>query len=133
MKFGDIDQGDLSREIEALEREWMSAWLNRDIQTCRNILDDSFILTSATGILVDKSEWLEKAAGLFSATEFIWISISVRKIADTVAIAHTKSNQVATIGDKDWSGVFLMTDVWVKRADGWKVVARQGLGPMTGS
>ena len=111
----------------------MGAWLNRDIETCRNILDDGFILTSATGILVDKTEWLDKAAGAFSATEFTWLSITVRRIADTVAVAHVKSSQVAKIGERDWSGVFLMTDVWVKRIDGWKVTARQGLGPLAPS
>lgn len=131
MNFRDIDRGDMSRDVEALERAWMGAWLSRDIETCRNILDDSFILTSATGILIDKTQWLEKAAGAFSGTEFTWLSITVRKIADTVAVVHIKSSQVATVGDMDWSGVFLMTDVWVKRADGWKVTARQGLGPLS--
>ena len=130
MNLRDVDHGDMARDVEALERAWMDAWVNRNTETCRNILDDSFILTSASGVLLDKTQWLEKAAGAFSATEFTWLSITVRKIADTVAVAHLKSSQVASIGDKNWSGVFLMTDVWVKRADGWKVIARQGLGPL---
>ncbi len=130
MIFPDIDSGEVAREVEALERAWMRAWLERDIETCRNILDENFILTSATGVLIDKAEWLDKATGAFSATEFTWLSIAVRRITDTVAVAHVKSRQVATIGSADWSGIFLMTDVWVKRADGWKVTARQGLGPL---
>lgn len=132
MQFLDVDHGEMAAEVEALERAWMGAWLNKDIETCRRILDDSFILTSATGVLIDKSEWLENAAGAISATEFTWLSITVRRITDTVAVAHTMSSQIATFAGRDWSGVFLITDVWVKRADGWRVTARQGLGPLAG-
>lgn len=117
-------------EIEAAERAWMKAWLEKDIETCRDILDDGFVLTSATGVLMNKSEWLEKAKDAFSATEFTWLSIAVRPLADSVAVAHVKSSQTATVNGNDWSGIFLMTDVWVKRDSRWRVTARQGLGPL---
>jgi ketosteroid isomerase-like protein len=130
MDFPDADHGDTGKEVEAAERAWMSAWLNKDIQTCNEILDDGFVLTSATGVLMRKPEWLDKATGAFAATEFSWLSIIVRTIAPDVAVAHVKSSQTATVHGKDWSGVFLMTDVWVKRAGKWRVAARQGLGPL---
>jgi hypothetical protein len=79
---------------------------------------------------MSKSEWLEKAMGAFAATEFRWLSILVRKIAPDVAVAHGKSSQTATVDGKDWSGIFLVTDVWVKRSGRWRVTARQGLGPL---
>ena len=75
MDFSPVDQTDTAKEIEAEERAWMAAWLEKDIQTCSEILDEGFILTSATGILMDKSEWLDKASGAFAATEFRWLSI----------------------------------------------------------
>ncbi len=130
MKFSDVDRGEVANEVEAAERAWMKAWLAKDIESCRIILDESFVLTSGTGVLMDKSEWLDKATGAFAASEFNWLSIVVRKIANDVAVAHIKSSQVATVHGKDWSGVFLMTDVWVKRNSGWKIAARQGLGPL---
>ena len=130
MNFSDIDQGEIAKDVEEAERAWMNAWLSKDIDSCRAILDESFVLTSATGVLMDKAEWLDKATGAFAATEFNWLSIVVRKISENVAVAHVKSSQVATVQGKDWSGVFLMTDVWVRRDSGWKVAARQGLGPL---
>ena len=130
MDFPDMDLGETAKEVEAAERAWMDAWLHRDNETCSEILDEGFVLTSATGVLMGKAEWLDKAAGAFSGSEFNWLSIIVRKIAPDVAVAHVKSSQVATIQGKDWSGVFLMTDVWVKRAGRWRVTARQGLGPL---
>ncbi len=130
MDFPDADHGEVGLEVEAAEKAWMNAWLKKDIQLCNDILDDSFVLTSATGVLIRKPEWLEKATGAFAATEFNWLSIVVRNIASDVAIAHVKSSQVATVYGKDWSGVFLMTDVWVRRDGKCRVVARQGLGPL---
>lgn len=130
MDFPDADHGELEKEVVAAEKAWMNAWLKKDIQICGDILDDSFVLTSATGVLVSKQEWLEKAAGAFAATEFSWLSIVVRNIVPDVAIVHVKSSQAATVYGKDWSGVFLMTDVWVRRAGKWRVTARQGLGPL---
>ena len=131
MDFSPVDQTDTAKEVEAAERAWMAAWLEKDIQTCSEILDEGFILTSATGVLMGKSEWLNKASGAFAATEFRWLSIVVRQIAPDVAVAHVKSSQTATVHGKDWSGVFLMTDVWVRRAGRWRVTARQGLGPLS--
>ena len=130
MDFPDVDLGETGKEVEAAERAWMNAWLNKDTQTCRELLEEGFVLTSATGVLMRKPEWLDKATGAFAATEFSWLSIIVRTIAPDVAVAHVKSSQTATVHGKDWSGVFLMTDVWVKRAGKWRVTARQGLGPL---
>ena len=130
MDFPDADCGEIGKEVEAAERAWMDAWLGKNIQACDAILDENFVLTSATGVLIRKPEWLDKAAGAIAATEFNWLSIVVRTIALDVAVAHVKSSQTATFHGKDWSGVFLMTDVWVKRAGRWRVTARQGLGPL---
>lgn len=130
MDFPDADHGVIGKEVEAAERAWMDAWLGKNIQACDAILDDNFVLTSATGVLIGKPEWLDKAAGAIAATEFSWLSIVVRVVAPDVAVAHVRSSQTATFYGKDWSGVFLMTDVWVKRAGNWRVTARQGLGPL---
>ena len=130
MDISGADHDETGKEVEAAERAWMSAWLDKDIPTCNDILDEDFVLTSATGVLMRKREWLENATGAFAATEFRWLSILVRQIAPDVAVAHLKSTQTATVHGKDWSGIFLMTDVWVKRAGKWRVTARQGLGPL---
>ena len=66
MDFPDVDLGETAKEVEAAERAWMEAWLHRDIETCNEILDEGFVLTSATGVLMGKAEWLEKATGAFS-------------------------------------------------------------------
>ena len=115
--------------ITNLEKEWMQAWLNKDMVTCARILSDDFILSSARGMLVTKSEWLESAKELIAGEEFIWDEIKVRLYGNT-AVVNSKTRQKAKVGSQDWSGAFLLTDVWVFQNNNWQVVTRHGTGPL---
>jgi ketosteroid isomerase-like protein len=121
-------QSGLEAELTDLEREWMDAWILKDLGVCNRILADDFILTSARGTLMSKADWL---AGIevFDCTSFVWDAITVRPFGD-VAIVHSRTRQVAAVAGHDWSGEFLLTDVWVRRDDQWQVVSRHGSGPL---
>ena len=116
-------------ELPKLEREWMSAWMSKDIETCDRILDDEFLLSSARGMLMPKAGWLVNAKGQFNCESFEWLEILVRPF-DHFAIVHSRTRQRASVGAQDWSGVFMLTDVWVVRGDAWRVVSRHGTGPL---
>ena len=118
-------------EIELLERKWMQAWVEGDMDTCASILGDDFVLTSARGVLMPKEAWLANAASVFKCTAFEWQELVVRPFGD-VTVVHGRSRQDASVGGQDWSGVFLTTDVWVRREGTWRVVARHGTGPIAG-
>ena len=116
-------------EIPLLEQAWMAAWVGKDRATCERLLADDFLLTSARGSLMSKSEWLAGAMGPFTCSSFHWEQIHVRPFGD-VAIVHGRSKQEATVAGQDWSGVFLVTDVWLMRDGRWQVVSRHGTGPI---
>ena len=118
-------------DIQALERQWMQAWVDNDLATCAAILADDFLLTSARGVLMSKDAWLANAGSVFKSTAFEWLELVVRPFGD-VAVVHGRSRQQASVGGQDWSGVFLTTDVWVRRDNTWQVVARHGTGPLPG-
>lgn len=120
---------DAETKLPALERSWMDAWQKKDRATCERILGDDFLLTSARGILMSKKEWLDAAMGPFVCDDFAWEEIKVRSFGD-VAIVHARARQQASVEGKDWSGVFLLTDVWVFRHGAWQVVSRHGTGPL---
>ncbi len=107
-----------------LETKWMNAWKNKDVETVREILADDFTLTSSlsTGALVDKEDWIAKLA-IYNCTEFRFDKIKVRVYGNT-SVVNTWFHQEATANGKDWSGDFLITDVWVKKDENWQVVAR---------
>jgi len=120
---------DPATALPRLEARWMQAWLDRDRATCEAILGDDFQLTSARGVLIDKPAWLDAAMGPIRGTSFTWDDVRVRPFGD-VAIVHARTRQQASVGDQDWSGVFLVTDVWVLRDGRWQVVSRHGTGPL---
>jgi ketosteroid isomerase-like protein len=42
------------------------------------------------------------------------------------AIAFTSQNEISTYGDRDLSGHYHYTDVWIKKNGRWQVVASHG-------
>jgi len=120
---------DPMKELPKLEREWMNAWIAKDLAVCERILDDEFLLSSARGMYMKKSDWLTGAMGPFNCTAFEWQQVLVRPFG-TTAIVHSITDQKASVGAQDWSGVFMLTDVWVLRGTEWKVVSRHGTGPL---
>ena len=116
-------------DLPRLERDWMNAWITKDRATCEEILDPEFLLSSARGMLIRKPEWLAGAMSTFSCKEFEWKEVLVRPFGH-VALVHSTTRQVASVGDQDWSGVFMLTDAWVLRGNRWRVVSRHGTGPL---
>lgn len=116
-------------ELPELERAWMNAWIAKDRDTCGRILDQDFLLSSARGVLMKKPEWLAGAMAHFNCQAFEWLEVLVRPFGNA-AIVHSRIRQRASVGTQDWSGVFMLTDVWVLRGSEWKVVSRHGTGPL---
>jgi ketosteroid isomerase-like protein len=121
---------DAERDLPDLERAWMEAWRLKDLATCASLLADDFLLTSARGVYMSKSQWLEGAMGLFVCEAFEWEEIRVRAFGD-VGIVHARARQRAHVGGQDWSGLFLLTDAWAYRGGKWQVVSRHGTGPLS--
>lgn len=107
-----------------LEKKWMEGWKNKDLETCSKILADEFTLTSSlsSGDLMTKEQWLS-ALSRYNCTDFRFDKVKVRTYNDT-AIVNSWFNQIADVSGKDWSGNFLITDVWIKKNGDWQVVAR---------
>ena len=115
----------VNQQFLELETKWMNAWKNKDEKTAREIVSDDFTLTSSlsTGALVDKAGWIEKAIHNYDCKDFRFDKIETR-VYENTAVVNSWFHQDATANGKDWSGDFLLTDVWVKKNGEWKVVAR---------
>jgi uncharacterized protein (TIGR02246 family) len=123
---------DEEREITELSIDWMNAWINSDAATLEGILAEDFTLTSSrsTGELVSRKMWLDMAATEIIGKSFAYDDIKVRVYGDA-AVMNSVATQEATAFGQNWSGKFLLTDVWVRRDGRWKVVTRHGSRPMT--
>ena len=127
-----VMDGPATSTVPALERAWMEAWRTRDRPTCERLLVADFQLTSARGGIMSRDTWLANAFGSFECESLEWEEIVVRPLgaAEDVALIHARVRQEARAQGQDWSGVFLLSDVWVRGPRGWQVVARHGTGPL---
>jgi steroid delta-isomerase-like uncharacterized protein len=121
-------KSDAASAVEEREREWMDAWCRDDRHAAAEILAEDFLLTSARGVFLTKSEWLA-ALEQFKCSAFEWLEIRVRTYGH-VSVVNARTRQEATVSGSDWSGIFLLTDVWVHDGKQWRVVARHGTGPV---
>ena len=124
-----MDSTAVAAIIEAREKEWMQAWMDKDEAKFNDILAEDFLLGSSRGLWMNKSQWIEGAVGPFTCTDFRWKEIKVR-VYESVAVVNAITSQTANVGKEDWSGQFMVTDVWVKTNGKWQVVSRHGTGPL---
>jgi len=111
-----------------LQNDWMDAWRRSDNARLEEILAPEFTLTSArTDQIVDRSEWLRMLPGVRNES-FEYSGFRIDVFGDA-AVVRSRMTQVATVGDQRWDGTFVLTDVWIRRAGRWQVVARHSSMP----
>ena len=119
-------------EIEQLERRFMDAVRARDMDTLDELLGERFTLTTGRpGAEVrGRAEWLDvtRDSYVIEAWEFEWLEVDHYGAA---AVARSRYRQRGRMGDDDRTQPFLMTDVWVRQDDGWRLVTRH-ITPLAG-
>lgn len=121
----------VEQELVKLENEWARAWQLPDPAALESLLADDFTLTStrSKGELVNKRQYIDSTLKLVRGESYSFEKLQVRIYGDT-AVINAHFQQVATFAGSDWSGDFLLTDVWVKRGGRWQVVARHSSRPL---
>ena len=119
---------DDERVLIELQNEWMAAWQRLDYGRLEDILAPEFTLTSArTDQLVDRAEWL-RLLDTTRGESFEYSDFHIQ-VFDDAAVVKSRLSQVATVGGKPWNATFMLTDVWIRRAGRWQVVARHSSAP----
>jgi ketosteroid isomerase-like protein len=118
-------EGGTRDEIEALERRFMDAVRDRDLETLDGMLGERFTLTTgrAGAEVRDRAEWLQvtRDSYVIDSYEFEWLEID--RYGDA-AVARSRYQQRGRMGEQDRSQPFLMTDVWVRIDGSWRLVSR---------
>ena len=120
----------VEQELVKLENEWARAWQLPDPAALEGIIADDFTLTSSRskGEVTNKRQYIDSTLKLVRGDGFSFEKMQVRIYGDT-AVINAQFQQNATFAGQDWSGEFLLTDVWVKRNGRWQVVARHASRP----
>jgi len=113
-----------------------SCVLNRDAALADAVLDDDYMLmlVAPSPALIPRGRWLDVLP------DYIVHSYSVQHLdvhidGDAAAVLQRVDMQATVLGE-DRSGVFVITDIWRRRPDGWRVWRRHSTplqaGPMPG-
>jgi ketosteroid isomerase-like protein len=111
--------------IGALEREWRDALCAKDVERLRTLIHPRFVLigTRSTGpFILTRDEWLDA----IQKRELISIDLDIRDavVFDQVMIGTIEAKWRVKYLGGEIEDCVLLTDVWVKDGDRWKVVRR---------
>jgi hypothetical protein len=111
--------------LRELERKWADATKAGDAVALKGFLAADFTLAGARApaSLLDKKQYLAETLRDLKLESYSLDELRVRVYLDT-AVVNGRYKQRATMANEDWSGDFLFTDVWVKKAGSWKAVSR---------
>jgi ketosteroid isomerase-like protein len=111
--------------IRALECEWRDALCAKDVDRLRTLIHPDFMLigTRSTGpFMLNRDEWLDA----IQKRELISIDLDIR---DAVVFEQMMVGTIAAKWRVKYLGgeiedCVLLTDVWIRDKDQWKVVRR---------
>lgn len=111
--------------IRALEERRFAAMMRRDTEALAGILADDLTYTHSSGQLETKGQFLESIrSGAIQYTAILPEGLDVRLYGDTAVVTGKGTFKVRMQGE-DRSLPLRFTDVYVRRGDGWQMVAWQ--------
>lgn len=113
------------------ERLWAAAIQRQDLAAMTSFLSEKYYL--GIGVqgeplkIIPRAAWLDTLK--FYVTASFKIDDSHVSIYGDTAIVLMLCSQKATVRGQDRSAQFLITDVWIKEAKGWRVAERHSSRP----
>jgi ketosteroid isomerase-like protein len=111
--------------IGALESEWRDALCAKDLDRLRSLIHPNFVLigTRAGGpFTMSRDEWLEAIQKREPVS--IDLDVSDATVLEEVMIGTVKARWRINYLGREVEDCVLLTDVWVKKDDRWRVIRR---------
>ena len=114
-------------EFEELEAEWGRIVAVGDVEAGRELLADDFVLTSTGGVgpHVPKDEWLRTLPEI-ETRSLTCRDVDARVFGD-VAVVKAWLHWDASLGARDLTGDYAVTDVFRRDGDRWRAAWRISL------
>lgn len=105
------------------EAELRRAMLTGDVPALERLIDEALVFTTQTGALVTKQADLDAhRAGVLRLSTLAPSEERVQRYGDT-AVVTVRMEVAGTYAGAPFAGTFRYTRVWLKRPEGWRVVA----------
>jgi ketosteroid isomerase-like protein len=112
-------------ELASLQKEWMQAVEDRDMDRLEEIVAPGFRFTAIhlNPEPMSREQWMDAAREGYTIVSFAYESMDVDIHGDT-AVVHSRYSQIASLHQTSLSNAFRLTDVWSRLDGKWRVVAR---------
>lgn len=115
----------LIEEVAALNRQWMQAYVDRDIGFLERHLADDYVSTFPDGEVFDRKGEIDALrSGAIALSAMAPREMQVRVYGETAVITGRSAIQ-ARVDGQEVTGELRFTDIWVKQAGHWLAVASQ--------
>lgn len=122
-----VIDSDAEQEIIKLAQEWIEAIGKRDRAALERILHPDFLIAGwlPNGRLGDRGSYLEDCLRPISVEQASYGYEQWQfRFYGHIAVVNCIFTCQALVAGKQWGGVFLFTDVWIKRSERWQVATR---------
>jgi ketosteroid isomerase-like protein len=109
------------QELLDVEQRWTHALRRKDYTELESFLAPEYALVSRMGVM-RREDWLTVARE-YDVDDFRFEESDVHVYGD-VGVVRCRYWQRAELRGQSLTGMFLLTDVWVRGGEGWKIVSR---------
>ena len=120
--------------IEKVEREWRDALCSKDMKRLESLVHKDFVLigTRSTGpFMMNREQWLDAIQR--REVEAIEIEVQDATVFDNLMIGTVQARWRLKYLGRIIEDCVVLTDVWVKDADGWQAIRRHSTPAPAGS
>jgi ketosteroid isomerase-like protein len=112
-------------QLAQLQRDWMQAVEDRDMDRLEEIVSPGFRFTAIhlNPEPMTRDQWMDAARAGYTIVSFAYESMDIDVFGDA-AVVHSRYSQVASLNYTSLSNAFRLTDVWNRQDGRWRVVAR---------
>jgi len=111
-------------QLTKIEHNWADAYVKHDPSFVQRLTTDDFIFVGPDGNSMGKADYVKGMTGDTVFTAFDVGDLKIRTYGDVAIVMGTATISART-KDKDESGKYAFTDIFVKTAGEWKAVAGQ--------
>ncbi len=111
-------------QLTKIEHNWADAYVKREPAFVQRLTTDDFIFVGPDGKAMNKADYVKEITGDTTFTAFNITDLKIRAYENVGVVTGTATITTKT-GDKEETGAYAFTDVFVKRSGEWKAVSGQ--------
>jgi len=113
-------------EIKSVDQAWAEAAKTADAAQLNRLLSNDLVYTHATGVIDDKSSYIEKVKSKRQKYDgIVHSNVRVKVFGGHTAVLTARMRMHGTNPAGAFDDQVLMTHVWVKSNGSWQLVAHQ--------